>query len=61
MQAEWDLDALGGYLRTWSATRRYVEDRGDDPVLPLLDDLVPLWAGTRTVRWPLHLRAGRLA
>ena len=59
MQAEWDLAALGGYLRTWSATRRYVEARGHDPVTSLLEELAPAWTTSRTVRWPLHIRAGR--
>ncbi len=58
MRAEWDLDALGGYLRTWSATRRYIEARGHDPVTGLLDDLAPTWTTPRTVRWPLRLRVG---
>ena len=61
MQAEWGLDALGGYLRTWSATRRYVENHGQDPVAPLLGELAPAWTATRAVRWPLHIRAGRHA
>ncbi|HDP89869.1 MAG TPA: methyltransferase domain-containing protein [Thioalkalivibrio sp.] len=61
MQAEWNLAALGDYLRTWSATRRYIEERGDDPVMPLLDELAPMWGAAREVRWPLNLRTGRHA
>ncbi|MGH7898567.1 MAG: class I SAM-dependent methyltransferase, partial [Candidatus Binatia bacterium] len=58
------LDDFAGYLRTWSATRRYVEDRGGDPVGDLLAELRPLWGeggSPKTVRWPLDLRAGRNA
>jgi SAM-dependent methyltransferase len=56
------LAALAGYLRTWSATLRYVAARGDDPVAPLVATLGPLWGDPdrpRRARWPLHLRAGR--
>lgn len=61
MQAEWDLEALAGYLRTWSATRRYLQARGVDPVSALAGELAPHWPTTRRVRWPLTLRTGRLA
>jgi SAM-dependent methyltransferase len=57
------LDGLAGYLRTWSATRRYVEVRGEDPVAPLLGELASHWGEPtrpRRARWPLHVRAGRI-
>jgi len=49
-----------GYLRTWSATRRYMTAHRADPVLVVERRLAGLWpAGERrTLRWPLHLRAG---
>ena len=56
------LAQLGGYLRTWSATRAYVEDRGEDPVEPLLHEILPVWGvpnEARTVLFPLSVRAGR--
>jgi SAM-dependent methyltransferase len=55
------LDQLGGYLRTWSATQRYVQDRGDDPVAPLIAELAASWGDptvARRARWPLSVRAG---
>jgi SAM-dependent methyltransferase len=55
------LDQLGAYLRTWSATQRYVQDRGDDPVAPLIAELARLWGdptAVRPARWPLAVRAG---
>ena len=54
------LEAFAGYVRTWSATQRYVAARGSDPVAPLVAALAPLWgSGVRPVRWPLAVRAGR--
>jgi SAM-dependent methyltransferase len=63
MQAGWSLDELLGYLRSWSATGRYVAARGDDPVAALRRELEPLWGAPqakRAIGWPLSLRAGRM-
>lgn len=62
MMAEWSLDQLMGYLGTWSATARYREQRGLDPLPPLRARLLPLWGDPEralTVRWPLPVRIGR--
>lgn len=53
-------DAFVGYLRTWSAVRRFVDAQRMDPlamVLPAIDADWPA-EGSRTVRWPLFFRAG---
>jgi SAM-dependent methyltransferase len=55
------LDEFAGYLRTWSATRRLAAAIGRDPVLAVQDRLRPQWGvGAREVRWPIHVRAGRV-
>jgi SAM-dependent methyltransferase len=62
MQERWDRAHLLGYLRTWSATARYVDDKGLDPVAALEERLGSLWVdpqSARTVSWPLALRVGR--
>jgi SAM-dependent methyltransferase len=62
MTAVWSLEALLGYLRTWSATQRYVEATGQDPLGPLHDQLRDLWpvpGKELSVSWPLSVRAGR--
>jgi SAM-dependent methyltransferase len=54
------LDEFAGYASTWSATLAFAADRGTDPVSILRASLLPHWAeGTRTVRWPVTVRAGR--
>ena len=57
------LAEFGGYMRTWSATRKLAEAIGSDPVVALESEMRPLW-GTegerRIVRWPIRVRAGRL-
>ncbi|HET9984331.1 MAG TPA: class I SAM-dependent methyltransferase [Longimicrobiales bacterium] len=61
LEQEWDADAFVAYLGTWSATRRYLQARRQDPVAPFLAELLDRWGAgrRRTVRWPLHLRVGR--
>lgn len=62
MKAAWTLDDLAGYLRSWSATSRYLEANGSDPVIPLSEQLTPLWGtARRPVVWPLSLKVGRVA
>lgn len=56
------LPEFAGYLRTWSATQRYVEAHGRDPVNDVEAELGTLWgdpSARRPMRWPLYLRACR--
>ena len=62
LQMRWNLPELAGYLRTWSATARYVEKCGTDPVVEVEKSLSAHWGDserTRLIRWPLYIRAGR--
>lgn len=62
MQEIWSLAQLLGYVGTWSATQRFREAVGHDPVDQLGQDLGRHWgdpAACRRVRWPLSLRVGR--
>lgn len=61
MTAQWDLNHLLGYLRTWSSTQRFIAAKGSDPVKEISDELASAWGTqehTRNVRWPLTLRVG---
>ncbi|MBE7422936.1 MAG: class I SAM-dependent methyltransferase [Zoogloeaceae bacterium] len=63
IRTEWSRDDLLGYLGTWSATRACMKSNGVDPLIAFGERLRPLWPDPdrkRTLRWPLHLRAGRL-
>ncbi|HET7038660.1 MAG TPA: class I SAM-dependent methyltransferase [Gemmatimonadales bacterium] len=56
-----DLPALGRYLGTWSAVRRYVARTVRNPVPGLLGQLGAAWGRPETVRrisWPIGLRLG---
>ena len=62
MTAEWSLEQLLGYFRTWSATRGYIAATGNDPVRILGEKLAARWGPAqraRRITWPLTVRAGR--
>jgi SAM-dependent methyltransferase len=63
MAAEWTLAQLEGYVGTWSAVQRARAETGQDPLPQLVEWLRGEWGpegSSRTVSWPLSLRAGRV-
>ena len=61
MQEHWSLQQLIGYVRSWSATARYLERNGVDPAAALEESLARLWGEPdelRRISWPLSLRIG---
>jgi SAM-dependent methyltransferase len=62
LEVEWTLPALLGYLRSWSATRRFQEHEGVDPVSIVESELAAQWGEVNRIRqvcWPIAMRAGR--
>jgi len=62
-ELRWDLDQLAGYASSWSATARYRQALGTDPVPLLRASIEPAWpaAGASVpLRMPLGLRVGYL-
>lgn len=56
----WSLDALLGYVGTWSALKRWQEAHRGSIVETVRQVLEPLWgSGEREVRMPMALRVGR--
>lgn len=63
MRAEWTLQQLLGFLDSWSATQRYESERGAHPVGVIHAELTDAWGdpgATRSIRWPVDLRVGRV-
>ncbi|MCQ3922905.1 MAG: SAM-dependent methyltransferase [Rhodocyclaceae bacterium] len=63
IRTEWSRDDLLGYLGTWSATQACMKASGSDPLVEFSRRLAPLWpdpARKKLLRWPLHLRVGRV-
>lgn len=61
MRESWTMPQFLGYLRSWSSVGRYVDARGEDPVVMVQEQFAPYWGSrTRDVSWPLSLRLGRV-
>jgi hypothetical protein len=63
MQVDWSLEQLLGYVSSWSASARYLKERGEDPLPQLRSALQSYWGADtdrHAVRWPLSLRAAHL-
>lgn len=57
------LEELTGYIRTWSATRKYILSHQHDPVLDLEKELFNCWDEPDfpvTIHWPITLRVGKI-
>ena len=62
-KAQWHLDALQGYLGTWSSVQKYIEWHAANPLDQAHDDLAAVWGSPERIRrvtWPLFLRVGRI-
>lgn len=62
MESRWTLAQYLAYLRSWSASQRYLKATGHDAVDSVASELAEAWGDSgevRTVRWPLALRVGR--
>jgi SAM-dependent methyltransferase len=62
LRMQWDLDQLFGYLHSWSATRRCMEQEGEDFFQSAYRSVLEVWGSakqTRAVTMPLHLLVGR--
>ena len=57
----WSVDQLLAYLRSWSASQRYIKANGVDPVGIVEADLRAAWGevAARDVEWTFYLRAGK--
>lgn len=63
IEQTWSLGDLLGYLGTWSATGRFMQAHGVNPVEHIAEDLARAWgdaAEKKPSQWQLHLRVGRI-
>ena len=59
---DWSLQELEGYLTTWSAVQKFINERRTNPVKDLIARLESHWSGNqrRRVRFPLFVTMGRM-
>ena len=63
MDIAWSLEHVLGYCSSWSASARYREALGSDPIDHLRQALPAAWGEAETPRrlqWPLTIKASRL-
>ncbi len=61
MEYEWSALELAGYLRTWSAVKKFIHEKGSDPVDDLMHKIYKHWKNEKMkVLFPLHLRMGQI-
>jgi hypothetical protein len=63
MEADWELDDFLGFIASWSATRKFLDARGERALDGALAELAEAWGPARQKRaitWPLYCRIGRL-
>jgi SAM-dependent methyltransferase len=63
IRLEWSLEALLGYVRTWSAVWALERAEGPAPFAAFRAVIADAWGSpelVRPVRWPLALRVGRV-
>jgi SAM-dependent methyltransferase len=64
LEEQWNLSQVSGYMRTWSATTRYVAAHGEDPIVSIERELGELWgdpAQPKRITWPLIVLTGHVA
>ena len=55
----WTLARFLGYIRTWSAVKKFIDQNGHDPVGNLNKALEGLWGTEQKITFPIFLRLGR--
>ncbi|ALB62527.1 SAM-dependent methyltransferases [Cronobacter condimenti 1330] len=63
IEAQWDLNALLGYVSTWSAVRQAQQKEQENIVTRFAADLHDLWGDPgqhKTMTWPVNMRIGRI-
>ena len=63
LEAEWSLEQLLGYFKTWSAMQSYLKKNDSGPIQKSFEDISSAWGSvpTRKVSWPLSLRVWEIA
>lgn len=61
MEVKWSLEHLIGYLESWSSTTRYIQDRGENPLIELREKIAKIWGDSKFKKgvWPIALIVGR--
>lgn len=61
IKARWTLDQYTGYLSTWSATQKFIQEKGFDPIPARLPQLAKHWPQNeqKEIHFPVFLKLGQ--
>lgn len=61
IKCTWTFDHFLGYLGTWSALKKYIREKGENPLRRLEPDLAKAWGGdlNKEIRFPVFSRTGQ--
>lgn len=62
MYKELTVDDMIGLLHSWSATQKFIDAKGYDPVENIIPDLLKVWGNStakKTASWKIKMKAGR--
>jgi ubiquinone/menaquinone biosynthesis C-methylase UbiE len=62
MVAYWNMEQLFNYMHTWSAVKRYLEEKKSDPLDLVREEIKNFWGAKESeqklVKWDIFLRVG---
>jgi SAM-dependent methyltransferase len=59
MTFHWSFDQLIGYINTWSAVKKFIQERKINPVDELAEKIKPFYGTSNTIVFPLFMRIGK--
>ena len=62
IKVSWTIDQFCGYVSSWSATQKYIRERGTDPVRDLRNNIGRIWKSQeiKLVTFPVFMKLGRI-
>ena len=62
IENEWTIEALEGYLYTWSSVQKYLDKHPESPIDSLMEAIRPYWkdGAKMPVRFPIFTKIARL-
>jgi SAM-dependent methyltransferase len=60
IHVDWTVNDFGGYLASWSATQKFIRNKGFDPVPEFIKSIQKIWGNHQQVKFPLFVRLGKI-
>ena len=57
LEVEWNFEQVKGYLKSWSAYQKFIDENHQDPFMRIEQDLKTIWGSPETkhsFKWDIH-------